>query len=210
MKAFNDDTFAMFQRTPASYRVHELSAEIFEVQARYSDAISEYRKSIELNPKAPDLHYRLGRAILMQSHGPDSLTQAGSAFKAELRLSPEDSACEFQLGQIAQVQGNPSDARTSFARALELSPRFVEAMVALGKLDNEQKRYADAVAQLVRAVQIQPANEAAHYALMTAYRNSGQMDKAKAEKSSLDKLQKSPEGEFTDFLKKLGEKRPEP
>src|ERR1700728_4108842 len=32
MKAFNDATFAMFQRTPSSYRVHELSAEIFETQ----------------------------------------------------------------------------------------------------------------------------------------------------------------------------------
>jgi hypothetical protein len=31
------------------------------------------------------------------------------------------------------------------------------------------------------------------------------MDKAKQEKAILDKLQKPPEGEFSDFLKKLGE-----
>ena len=41
---------------------------------------------------------------------------------------------------------------------------------------------------------------------MLAYRNSGQMDKARREKQELDKLQRPPEGEFTDFLKKLGEK----
>jgi hypothetical protein len=34
------------------------------------------------------------------------------------------------------------------------------------------------------------------------------MDKAKSEKAILDKLQKPPEGEFSDFLKKLGEKPP--
>jgi tetratricopeptide (TPR) repeat protein len=208
MKAFNDATFAMFQRTPASYRVHELSAEIFEVEGRYADAGAEYRKAIELNPAAPDLHYRLGRALLMQSHEPASLTQAAAEFRAELRVSPEDGACEFQLGQIAQVEGNATEARAHFEKALALSPDFVQAMIALGKLDSEAKRYEDAIGLLKRAVKLQPANEAAHYALLTAYRNSGQMDNAKAEKVELDRLQKPPEGEFSDFLKKLGEKRP--
>lgn len=208
MKAFSDDTFAMFQRTPASYRVHELSAEIFEVEARYSDAVAEYRKAIEINAAAPDLHYRLGRALLLQSHEPASLAQAASEFQAELRLSPEDGACEFQLGQIAQVDGKSSEAKQHFEKALELSPNFVQAMIALGKLDSDQKQYVEAIAVLQHAVALQPSNEAAHYALLTAYRNSGQMDKAKAEKAELDRLQKPPEGEFSDFLKKLGEKQP--
>ena len=208
MKAFNDDTFAMFQRTPASYRVHELSAEIFEVEARYGDAAAEYRKAIELNPAAPDLHYRLGRALLMQSHEAASLTQAAAEFRAELLVSPEDGACEFQLGQIAQVEGNGEEARAHFAKALALSPDFAQAMIALGKLDSDGKKYEDAIGLLKRAVKLQPANEAAHYALLTAYRNSGQMEQAKAEKAELDRLQKPPEGEFSDFLKKLGEKRP--
>ena len=41
---------------------------------------------------------------------------------------------------------------------------------------------------------------------MMAYRNAGDMDEARREKAELDELQKAPEGEFTDFLKKLGEK----
>lgn len=210
MKAFNDDTFAMFQRTPASYRVHELSAEIFEVDSKYADAAAEYRKAIEMNPAAPDLHYRLGRALLLESHEPASLTQAAAEFQAELRVSPEDGACEFQLGQIAQVQGNAAEAKAHFEKALALSPDFVQAMITLGKIDGEAKRYGDAIELLKRAVALQPENEAAHYALLTVYRNSGQMDRAKEQKAELDRLQKPPEGEFSDFLKKLGEKRPEP
>ena len=62
---------------------------------------------------------------------------------------------------------------------------------------------------LSRAAALQPNNEAAHYGLLTAYRDSGQMDRAKEEKAILDRLQKPPEGEFSDFLKKLGEKQPE-
>jgi tetratricopeptide (TPR) repeat protein len=209
MKAFNDATFAMFQRAPASYRVHELSAEVFEVQNRYSDAIPEYRKAIELNPKAPDLHYRLGRAMLLQSHSPEAAEQAAAQFEAELRISPEDAACEFQLGQIAQVQGNAEGARSHFEHATALAPDFAEALVALGKLYTQRQQYDRAISVLSRAAKIQPDNEAAHYALLTAYRDAGQMDKAKAEKATLDRLQKPPEGEFSDFLKKLGEKQPE-
>lgn len=208
MKAFNDATFAMFQRTPASYRVHELSAEIFEVENRYSDAVAEYRKAIEINPSAPDLHYRLGRAILLEGHSPELLAQAASEFEAELKLNPEDGACEFQLGQIAQVQAKTADAKAHFEQAVALSPNFVQAMIALGKLQTQAQRYQEAIGLLTRATKLQPENEGAHYALLTAYRDAGEMDKAAAEKAILDRLQKPPEGEFTDFLKKLGTQPP--
>jgi tetratricopeptide (TPR) repeat protein len=209
MKSFNEATFAMFQKSPGSYRVHELSAEIFEVQNRYPEAVDEYRKAIALNPAAADLHFRLGRALLLQSHEKAALEQAAAEFRAELKVSPEDGACEFQLGQIAQVQGNTPDAKSHFERALALSPSFVQAMIALGKIETQQQQWPRAIALLARAVELQPANETAHYALLTAYRNAGDLEKAKQEKDILDRLQKPPEGEFSDFLKRLGEKKPE-
>ncbi len=208
MKAFSDTSFAMFQRVPASYRVHQLSAEIFEAQGRYGEAVSEYRKAIALNPAAPNLHFRLGRALLLAGHEEAALEQARAEFAAELKLSPEDAACEFQLGQISQVQGKGEEASSHFRAALALAPDFPEALVALGRLESQAQRYSEAIAFLERAVALQPANEAAHYALMLAYRNTGQTEKARAEKDTLDRLQKTPEGEFTEFLKKLGEKPP--
>ena len=206
MKAFNDATFEMFQHAAASYRVHELSAEIFEVQSRYGEAVAEYRKAIDINPRAPDLHFKLGRALLLQSHSAASLEEAAREFKAELGLNPEDGACEFQLAQIAQVEGKAAEAKAHFERAVSLSPNFAQALIGLGKIHAQEKQYEQAVALLKRASELQPANETAHYALQTVYRDSGQMDKAKAEKAILDKLQTPPEGEFSEFLKKLGEK----
>jgi tetratricopeptide (TPR) repeat protein len=208
MKAYNEATLAMFKRTPASYRVHELSGEIFEVENRYSEAISEYRKAIAVNPQAADLHFRLGRAMLLDNHDPETLQKAADEFRAELKISPEDSACEFQLGQIAQAQGNGDSARPHFERALQLTPTFVQALIALGKLESQAKNYPRAIELLSQATALQPSNETAHYALLTAYRDSGQLDKATSEKATLDKLQQAPEGEFSEFLKKIGEKPP--
>src|SRR5580658_10314981 len=210
MKAFNDATLAMFQSAPASYRVHELSAEIFEVENRHAEAVGEYRKAIAQNPRAPDLHFRLGRALLLASHDAAALDAAKTEFEAELRLNPEDAACEFQLAQIAQAQNRADDARQHFSRAIELSPDFADALVALGKIESRTKQFSQAIGHLERATALQPANETAHYALMMAYRDAGETAKAKAEKATLDKLQRPAEGEFTEFLKKLGEKPPEP
>ena len=209
MAAFNNATFAMFERVPASYRVHQASAEIFELQNRYSDAVAEYRKAIASNPSAPELHFHLGRAILLQGHSPESMERASAEFKAELKITPEDSASEFQLGQIEQAQGNTADAKLHFERAVALSPTFVQALIALGKIHLRNNRYAEAISVFTRAIQVQPTNESAHYALLTAYRNNGQVDRARAEKATLDRLQKPSQGEFSDFLKRLGEKQPE-
>ncbi len=47
MKAWNDAVFQMYQKAPASFRVNQLSGEIFETQGRYHEAAGEYRKAIE-------------------------------------------------------------------------------------------------------------------------------------------------------------------
>ena len=49
-------------------------------------------------------------------------------------------------------------------------------------------------------------SEGAHYSLMIAYRNAGMTDAALREKEILERLEKAPAGEFSEFLKKLGEK----
>jgi tetratricopeptide (TPR) repeat protein len=206
MKAFNDVTRHMFEKTPASYRVNQLSAEIFETQNGYAEAAAEYRKAIAKSPQTVNLHFRLGRAILLESHDPQALTEARKEFEAELALNPSDAAAEFQIGQILNVTGKPAEARPHFQKALDLSPDFAEPALALAKMHIQAKEYPQAIPLLEHVVATQPANEGAHYNLMLAYRNSGHPDKAKEQQQILEKLQRPPEGEFTDFLNKLGEK----
>jgi tetratricopeptide (TPR) repeat protein len=207
MKAWNDAIYRMYQKAPSSYRVDQLSAEVFETQGKYPEAIAEYRKAIEKNPKAINLHYRLGRVLLQQSHDPAVLDQARREFEAELSLNPSDAVAEYQIAQILTAKQEKAQAAAHFERAAELRPDFPEALIAVAKLRSDAKRYAEAIALLERAVKIQPRNETAHYSLMMAYRNAGRAADAQREKTELEKLQKPPEGEFTDFLKRLGDKK---
>ena len=208
MKAWNDAVFQMYLKTPASYRVNQLSGEIFEIQGRHQDAAAEYRKAIQKNPAALNLHYRLGRALLLESHEPANLREARKEFEAELALNPSDAVAHYQVGQILLAEQNPVGAAARFERAVALNPDFAEALVALAKTKSDAKKYGEAIALLERAVKLQAASESAHYSLMLAYRNAGRTEDARREKAALDKLNRPPEGEFTEFLKKLGEKAP--
>jgi tetratricopeptide (TPR) repeat protein len=203
MRGFNSAVERMFAGAAASYRVNQLSAEVFEQQGRFAEAVGEYRKAIAKNPRAVNLHYRMGRALLMESNSADQLQAARAAFEAELALNPNDAAAEFQVAQILDAQGDGPASQARFERVLRLNPDFVPALIALGK-----KGGGKAIERLERAVSLEPRHEAARYALMIAYRNAGRTEDARRAKTELDQLRQAPEGEFTNFLKRLGEKPP--
>ena len=200
-KAWDEAIFQLYQKAPASFRVNQLSGEIFETDGRYAEAAQEYRKAIQKNPAALNLHFRLGRALLLQSHDPANLRDARREFEAELALNPSDAAAEYEVGRILETEQNPAAAAPHFEKAAALDAGFAEPLLELAKLKKDS-----AIPLLERAVRLQPESESAHYALMMAYRNAGRSAEAQREKALFDKLSRPPEGEFTDFLKKLGEK----
>lgn len=205
LKGWNEAVAEIFEAAPASFRVNQLSAEIFEIQGRYDEAIREYRKALEKAPGTLNLHYRLGRALLMRSHDPQALDDALAEFQAELQLNPNDAVAEFQVGQILQVQGQLAAALPHFERAVALDGGFPEALVALGKEYARTERFPEAVDLLERALELQPASEPTHYALMLAYRNAGRRTDAERIQEALERLRSPAEGEFSDFLKRIGE-----
>jgi len=209
MKAWNDTLFEMFQKIPSSYRVNQISAEVLEIQGRYAEAAAEYRKAIEKNAAALDLHFRLGRTLLLQSHSPENLALARREFEAELSLNPGDTVAEYEIGQILLASQDSPAAVQRFERAASLDPGFAEALQAVAKARLDAKQYGEAIALLEKVVRLQPANESAHYSLMMAYRNAGRTADAAGQQAELDKLRQAPEGEFTDFLKRLGDKAPQ-
>jgi tetratricopeptide (TPR) repeat protein len=207
-KAWDGAIVKLFQNAPASFRVNQLSAEVFETGNQFSEAIAEYKKAIDKNPHALDLHYRLGRALLLASHDASAFDQARKEFEHELTLNPSDAAAQYQVGQILIAQQKPAEAEPRFERAIELNAAFPEALVALARIRLQEKNVDSAIGLLQRAVEAAPKMESAHYTLMLAYRDTGRTEEARREKSILDQLQRPPEGEFTDFLRRMGEKPP--
>ncbi len=205
LKAWNGAVEQMFEKAPASFRVNQLSAEIFEIQSRYDEAVAEYRKAIQKSPDTLNLHYRLGRALLLRSHEPEALEEARREFEAELELNPYDAVAHYQIAQILEVQQKPQEAEQRLERTLDLDPDFPEALIALARYRSNAENHNSAVGLLERVVELQPDNESSWYSLMVAYRNAGRTGDARDAQRKLSELQESSAGEFSDFLRRIGE-----
>lgn len=188
-RAWNAAVLDLRRKVPKSYRLNQLAAESLENQSRYSEAAAEYRKAIEKDPAALELHYRLGRALMLGGHDPASLEAARGAFAAELTLNPWDAVAECQIGQAYSALQNAASAVEHLEKAVQLAPKFTECMIALAKLKIESQDYKEAIALLERAVELQPGLEAAHENLMLAYRAAGKNKQADREQAEVKKLQ---------------------
>jgi tetratricopeptide (TPR) repeat protein len=150
LKAWNGSLERMFERAPASFRVNQLSAEIFEIQGRYDEAVAEYRKALQKSPRTLNLHYRLRRALLFRSHESAALDEARQEFEAE--LNAYDAVAHYQIAQILEVQGQQEAAGERLEHALDLDPDFAEALTALARYRSRADQHAEAIELLERVL----------------------------------------------------------
>ena len=173
---------------PGSLQAHQLNAEVLELQGQWEDAITEYRKILEMNPRTTGIHYRLGGALLSGPRGPTTLEEARREFAAELELDPEDAGAEYELGEMARQARQWPEAIQHFSRAIQLDPQFVAAHIGLGKSLVSAGQAPQAVAPLESAVKLAPDDPVARYQLAFAYRRVGRDSDAEKELAAYRRL----------------------
>lgn len=161
-----------------SYPAQELYAESLEMQGKWSDAATEYRKILAAHPDLPGIHYRLGRVILSEPPTANTVPDATREFDAELRLDPKNADAEYILGELARQQEQWDAAIAHFSRALKLDPGFAAAYLALGMSFNATNKFADSISPLEKYVRLEPADPAGHYQLAIACARTGRRDEA--------------------------------
>ncbi|MGI8990962.1 MAG: tetratricopeptide repeat protein [Bryobacteraceae bacterium] len=173
---------------PDSVRVHEVLAQNFMIQERYSAAIAEYRRAIERGPRLRGLHFELGQAILAEAPTEENRESAMREFLAEIEIHPGDPDSTYKLGEIAYARSEPKKAKELFLRAVELRSAFGEAEIALGKILADEGDEANAIEYLQRGVHLKPENKMAHYRLAQLYRAQGRASDAEREFAAFKKL----------------------
>jgi tetratricopeptide (TPR) repeat protein len=98
------------------------------VQTNYDDAISVYRKRIELNPNNLIAHRELGRTYMEQGRHTDALAE----LMAAMLLKPDDADAFTLAGQCYLGMGRYADAADSSSRALALDQTQKAAHYVLG------------------------------------------------------------------------------
>lgn len=183
----------LLKKHPESARIHQLAGEALEAQGNYSQAIKEYRKALEIDPKLPRIHYRIGSLIALQGSNPESDRDALEQFQYELANNPADAASSYQIGEILRNQHRLTESRTYFLRALDTNRDFVEAHIGLAKVYAAGHQPENALKELEEAIRLRPGDSGSHYALMMAYRDLGRTEDAQREQLVFQKLESEKE-----------------
>jgi tetratricopeptide (TPR) repeat protein len=190
----------LIAKSPGSYQVHQVLAEVLEAQGKYAQAAAEYRRIIQMEPSLPGAHYRLGRMVLQVDPSNKGNQEALLQFQKELEIEPTDVPTHVEIGELELQFLRPEEASKYFTRALELDPSYTAARVGLAKVSIAQKNYQRAVGQLEEAVKDAPEDEEIYYNLMIAYRSLGKIQEAKTALDKFQSLKKAKEQSLTSIL----------
>jgi len=132
---------------PDSWRVHRALGEIAAGPKQWQDAIDEYRKAIEKQPRDSDLYEALGEACQRLSRFDD----ATRAYEVELKMSPHNAIALFNLGRIQVLNGDPNRGVVLLRQAVEAHVKaapadyyLVSAWLRLGIRGRRQLRLRNA------------------------------------------------------------------
>jgi len=119
---------------------------------RTDEALDEFRRAVEANPKLFDAQYHLG-ATLWWTKDPAG---AVVALRSALALRPTHAEARYYLGAALRQTGELEPAVAALREAVRLNPRIVVAQQTLGVALQELGDAAGAVAALRKAVEMAP------------------------------------------------------
>ncbi len=176
-------SLCLIGKYPDSFRSHQLRGKMLAQQARTDDAIAEYRKALELQPDAPDLHFAIGNLEWQQGR----LEEARKELETEIVSNPRHGPSFYELGDIAYRQQRIGDAETALKQSVKLDSSLKEAWLLLAKLQ-EQAQPQDSIADLKRAIRIDPTDPAPHYSLMALLRRQHRLAESSNELATYKRL----------------------
>lgn len=173
---------------PDSVLSHEIRGDVMSSMKNYLGALLEYKKAVELGPKQPGTHYKLGNAYWkLDDWGP-----ATKQFQAELGIDPTNCDARWKLGDILLQQHlDPKQALGYVSQAIEQCSYLTDARVDRAKALLLLNRPAKALPDLQIAEKELPDERIVHFLLSQAYRRLGQMKQAQAEMEIFAKLEES-------------------
>ena len=134
-----------------------------------------YRNALRLAPG----DYRWSHYLALGYRAKGDLERAGAQYARVLALLPNDLAAVLGLARIELEQGRTEEAAKHFQQALKLDPGSAAAMAGLGEIAAAGRDYEKAVERYEEALRHQPQASSLHYRLAMAYRQLGQVDKAR-------------------------------
>jgi tetratricopeptide (TPR) repeat protein len=171
---------------PNSIWSHEVASEMAESMKNFDGAVVEIKKALEMAPRQPGLHFKLGDLYWVQQQWEPAFAE----FQAEKAIDPHNCMAQWKLGNILLQQSiRPEEALADLDEALTACPALVEARLDRGRLLLKMQRPEDALVDLLAAAKAQPDESRPHFLLAQAYRALGRTDESQTEMKAFSMLE---------------------
>jgi len=129
-------------------------------------AVSLSDRTLELNPEQRNFYKTRAQIFLVLAQlEPEFFAQAREALEKEIALAPTDAKTMYNLGIIANNQGEPETAVEWFQQAVAFKPNYDAARWELSKLLLQQEKFTAAETELEYILTRAPDNIAAQQLL---------------------------------------------
>jgi tetratricopeptide (TPR) repeat protein len=121
----------------------------------YREAIADYNRYIELNPRNPSAYMNRGNAH-------ERLKEYDSAmfdYNKTLELKPDDTIANFNKGNVYDILGKPDSAVMQYDTVIMKDPRLAKAYYNRGTSYMSTKNYSAAVKDWEEAIRLNPPYE---------------------------------------------------
>ncbi len=159
---------------------HYIMAVAYDFNGRSVEAISEYERSVDLNPKEILPHLRLAAYYLRLGLTEKSITQ----LKEVLKLDSQNAQAHYLLGLLYSTQKKYDLAAAEYEQILKAAAETdrgnLEIYTYLAQLYFSQAKFAQAIVQFEHIIKINPKNASAHFFLGTCYLETNARVKSRA------------------------------
>jgi Flp pilus assembly protein TadD len=149
----------------------------FQKNARYADAVEDWKQVVAIRPGDPIARGNLGVTLMLAGRREEAAGQVRKARELKLaqavEAAPANPALRNSYGEALVETGRLEEARAQFDRAAQLDPNSAtvqanagRALVALCRIDN-------ALPHLKKALALDPQSVAAHDAMADAWYAQG-------------------------------------
>jgi len=185
---------------PQNIDIIFLMAQVSMSQNYYEDAIPLLESGLQIAPKRADLLAALGQSYFMAGKVEKAIEEfkkllevdnsarsyaflglsyrnlgrfdeAKQYFQQGLKLDPQNATCLFNLGFIAERQGETAQAEDLFQQALKANPQFADAILELANIRLAARNFTEAEDLLRRYVKVSRDPATGYYKLAMAERS---------------------------------------
>jgi len=146
-------------------------------KGQVDEAISHFRRALEINPNYTNAHNNLGNILSKRGQ----LDEAIAHYQRALEIAPNYANAHSNLGNALVRKGNLDEAIAHYQKALEIDPNDAEAHNNLGNVLLRKGQFDEAIVHYQKALEINPDIIQTHNNLGNALLRKGRMDEAIAQ-----------------------------